>query len=161
MAATSAGILLHRAAGDELEVLLVHPGGPLWARKDLGAWSVPKGEVGEGEDPRACALRELREELGSDLGLAVDDLTELGSVLQKGGKTVLCWAAEGDFDPAELRSNTFTMQWPPRSGEEREFPEVDRAEWLGLDAAREKINPAQADFLDRLARRDLYSPEDD
>jgi predicted NUDIX family NTP pyrophosphohydrolase len=151
VAATSAGILLHRAAGDEREVLLVHPGGPLWAKKDLGAWSVPKGEVGEGEDPRACALRELEEELGSDLGLAVDVLTELGSVRQKGGKTVLCWSAEGDFDPAELRSNTFTMEWPPRSGAEREFPEVDRAEWFGLDAAREKINPAQAELIDRLA----------
>ncbi len=161
MAATSAGILLHRTVGDEFEVLLVHPGGPFWAKKDLGAWSVPKGEVAEGEDPRACALRELEEELGSGLGLATGDLTELGSVRQKGGKTVLCWTAEADFDPAELRSNTFTMEWPPRSGVEREFPEVDRAEWFGLDAAREKINPAQAEFLDRLAQRDLYSPDDD
>jgi predicted NUDIX family NTP pyrophosphohydrolase len=161
VAVTSAGILLHRTVGDELEVLLVHPGGPFWAKKDLGAWSVPKGEVDEGEDPRACALRELEEELGSGLGLAADDLTELGSVRQKGGKTVLCWVAEGDFDPAGLRSNTFALEWPPRSGKEREFPEVDRAEWFGLDAAREKINPAQADFLDRLAQRDLYSPGDD
>jgi len=144
-----------------MEVLLVHPGGPFWAKKDLGAWSVPKGEVDEGEDPRACALRELGEELGSGLGLSAGDLTELGSVRQKGGKTVHCWAAEGDFDPAELRSNTFTMEWPPRSGKEREFPEVDRAEWFGLEAAREKINPAQAELLDRLARRDLYSPGDD
>ncbi|HEX5376604.1 MAG TPA: NUDIX domain-containing protein [Solirubrobacterales bacterium] len=161
VAATSAGILLYRTAGDELEVLLVHPGGPFWAKKDLGAWSVPKGEVGEGEDPRACALRELEEELGSGLGLAADDLTELGSVRQKGGKTVLCWAAEGHFDPSGLRSNTFTMEWPPRSGKEREFPEVDRAEWFGLEAAREKINPAQAELLERLAQRDLYSPGDD
>ncbi|HEY5710082.1 MAG TPA: NUDIX domain-containing protein [Solirubrobacterales bacterium] len=161
MAVTSAGILLHRTVGDELEVLLVHPGGPFWAKKDLGAWSVPKGEVDAGEEPRVCALRELEEELGSGLGLAVDDLTELGSVRQKSGKTVLCWAAEGDFDPAELRSNTFAMEWPPRSGKEREFPEVDRAEWFGLDAAREKINPAQVDFLDRLAQCDLYSPGDD
>jgi predicted NUDIX family NTP pyrophosphohydrolase len=160
MAVTSAGILLYRRVGDELEVLLVHPGGPFWAKKDLGAWSVPKGEIEEGEDPRACALRELEEELGSGLGLAADDLTELGSVRQKGGKKVLCWAAEGDFDPAELRSNAFTMEWPPHSGTEHEFPEVDRAEWLGLDAAREKINPAQAEFLDRLANRDLYSPND-
>jgi predicted NUDIX family NTP pyrophosphohydrolase len=161
VAATSAGILLHRRAGAATEVLLVHPGGPFWAKKDLGAWSVPKGEVGEGEDSRACALRELEEELGSGLGLAAGDLTELGLVRQKGGKTVVCWAAEGDFDPAELRSNTFTMEWPPRSGNEREFPEVDRAEWFGLDVAREKINPAQAEFLDRLAQRDLYSPGDD
>ena len=151
MAQTSAGILLHRTVGSEVEVLLVHPGGPFLAKKDLGAWSVPKGEVGEGEDPRACALRELAEELGSGLGLSAGDLTELGSVRQKGGKTVHCWAAEGDFDPAELRSNTFTMEWPPRSGAEREFPEIDRAEWFGLDAAREKINPAQAELLDRLA----------
>jgi predicted NUDIX family NTP pyrophosphohydrolase len=161
VAATSAGILLHRRAGAATEVLLVHPGGPFWAKKDLGAWSVPKGEVGEGEDPRACALRELGEELGSGLGLAAGDLTELGSVRQKGGKTVHCWAAEGDFDPAELRSNTFTMEWPPRSGTQQEFPEVDRAEWFGLEAAREKINPAQAELLDRLAQRDLYSPGDD
>lgn len=153
MAATSAGILLHRRAGDELEVLLVHPGGPYWAGKDGGAWSIPKGEVEEGEDPVACALRELGEELGSDLGLGADDLTELGSVRQKSGKTVHCWAAAGEFDPAELRSNTFTIEWPPRSGAEREFPEVDRAEWLGLDAARAKINPAQAELLDRLAAR--------
>ena len=151
MAATSAGILLYRRAGAATEVLLVHPGGPFWAKKDLGAWSVPKGEVGEGEDPRACALRELEEELGSGLGLAAGDLTELGSVRQKGGKTVHCWAAVGDFDPAQLRSNTFTMEWPPRSGKEQEFPEVDRAEWFSLEAAREKINPAQAEFLDRLA----------
>lgn len=151
MAATSAGILLHRCVGGAIEVLLVHPGGPFWTKKDLGAWSVPKGEIEEGEDPRACALRELGEELGSGLGLAADDLTELGSVRQKSGKTVHCWAAEGDFDPAGLRSNTFTMEWPPRSGAEREFPEVDRAEWFGLERAREKINPAQAELLDRLA----------
>jgi predicted NUDIX family NTP pyrophosphohydrolase len=153
VAATSAGILLHRRAGAALEVLLVHPGGPYWARKDEGAWSIPKGEVDEGEEPVACALRELGEELGSDLGLRAEDLTELGSIRQKGGKTVLCWAAAGELDPAELRSNTFTVEWPPRSGVEREFPEVDRAEWFGLDAAREKINPAQAELLDRLAAR--------
>jgi predicted NUDIX family NTP pyrophosphohydrolase len=150
---TSAGILLHRRSDEALEVLLVHPGGPYWARKDEGAWSIPKGEVEEGEEPVVCALRELGEELGSDLGLRVEDLTELGSIRQKGGKTVLCWAAEGEFDPAELRSATFTMEWPPRSGAEREFPEVDRAEWLGPEEARAKINPAQAELLDRLAAR--------
>jgi len=143
--------MLHRRSGEAPEVLLVHPGGPYWARKDEGAWSIPKGEVDDGEEPVACALRELGEELGSDLGLREADLTELGSVRQKGGKTVLCWAAEGEFDPAELRSATFTMEWPPRSGAEREFPEVDRAEWFGLDEARAKINPAQAELLDRLA----------
>ncbi|HXR31857.1 MAG TPA: NUDIX domain-containing protein [Solirubrobacterales bacterium] len=150
MAATSAGILLHRRAGDAIEVLLVHPGGPFWTKKDLGAWSIPKGEVGEDEEPRACALRELEEELGSVLGLAPDDLTELGTIRQKGGKLVHCWAAEADFDPATLRSNTFTMEWPPRSGREREFPEVDRAEWFDVEQARRKINAAQAELLDRL-----------
>jgi predicted NUDIX family NTP pyrophosphohydrolase len=153
VATTSAGILLHRRTGGELEVLLVHPGGPYWARKDEGAWSTPKGEVEDGEEPVACALRELEEELGADLGLREGDLTELGSIRQKGGKTVLCWAAAGEFDPAELRSATFTMEWPPRSGAEREFPEVDRAEWFGLDAARAKINPAQVELLDRLVAR--------
>jgi predicted NUDIX family NTP pyrophosphohydrolase len=131
-------------------VLLVHPGGPFWAKKDLGAWSIPKGEYAEGEDPRACALRELGEELGADLGLDPKRLIELGSVRQKGGKAVECWAAEADFDPAGLRSNTFSIEWPPRSGVQREFPEVDRAEWLALEQAREKINPAQAELLDRL-----------
>ncbi len=150
MAATSAGILLHRRRGDSLEVLLVHPGGPFWAKKDEGAWSIPKGEVDPGEEPRACALRELGEELGSSLGLTPGDLTELGSVRQKSGKVVYGWAAEGEFDPAQVRSNTFAMEWPPRSGRQREFPEVDRAEWFEPEAARAKINPAQANFLDRL-----------
>jgi predicted NUDIX family NTP pyrophosphohydrolase len=150
MAATSAGILPFRRSSDALEVLLVHPGGPFWARKDLGAWSIPKGEYEEGEDPRACALRELREELGADLDLDPARLIELGTVKQKGGKAVACWAAEADFDPATLRSNTFEIEWPPRSGARREFPEVDRAEWFGIEEGRAKINPAQAELLDRL-----------
>jgi len=129
---------------------LVHPGGPFWAKKDLGAWSIPKGEYEEGEDSRACALRELGEELGADLGLGAEELIELGAVRQKGGKTVECWAAEADFDPAALHSNTFSIEWPPHSGAQREFPEVDRAEWFELDGARAKINPAQAELLDRL-----------
>jgi predicted NUDIX family NTP pyrophosphohydrolase len=148
---TSAGILLFRPAGDAVEVLLVHPGGPFWAKKDAGAWSIPKGEVGDGEEALACALRELEEELGAPFSFAPEELIELGTVRQKGGKAVHCWAAAGEFDPAGLRSNTFTMEWPPRSGAEREFPEVDRAEWLDLERAREKINPAQAELLDRLA----------
>ncbi|HWP32161.1 MAG TPA: NUDIX domain-containing protein [Solirubrobacterales bacterium] len=143
-------MLLFRRAGQEIEVLLVHPGGPFWAKKDLGAWSIPKGEYEEGEDPRACALRELEEELGADLALDAKRLIELGSVRQKGGKVVACWAAEADFDPAGLRSNTFHIEWPPRSGVQREFPEVDRAEWFGPEEAREKINPAQVAFLERL-----------
>lgn len=146
----SAGILLHRQGSTSLEVLLVHPGGPFWAKRDEGAWSVPKGEVGEGEESRACALRELEEELGSSLGLVAERLTELGSVRQKGGKVVHCWAAEAEFDPADLHSNTFEMEWPPRSGTQREFPEVDRAEWFAPEQARRKINPGQADFIDRL-----------
>lgn len=131
-------------------MLLVHPGGPFWAKKDEGAWSVPKGEVDPGEEARACALRELEEELGSSLGLNAEQLVELGSVRQKSGKVVHCWAAEADFDPAELRSNSFEMEWPPRSGIQREFPEVDRAEWFEPEEARRKINPAQADLIDRL-----------
>jgi predicted NUDIX family NTP pyrophosphohydrolase len=147
----SAGILLFRPAGDGFEVLLVHPGGPFWAKKDAGAWSIPKGEVEDGEEPLACALRELEEEMGTPFSPAPEELIELGSVRQKGGKVVHCWAAPGDFDPAGLHSNTFTMEWPPRSGVEREFPEVDRAEWFGLERAGEKINPAQAEFLARFA----------
>ncbi|HVY79303.1 MAG TPA: NUDIX domain-containing protein [Solirubrobacterales bacterium] len=153
MAATSAGILLYRRRGDSLELLLVHPGGPFWTKKDEGAWSIPKGEVDAGEEPRTCALRELGEELGSSLGLGPGDLTELGSVRQKSGKVVHAWAAEAEFDPSRLRSNTFAMEWPPRSGHQREFPEVDRAEWFAPEAARAKINPAQADFIDRLLER--------
>jgi predicted NUDIX family NTP pyrophosphohydrolase len=150
MAETSAGILLYRRAGEAVEVLLVHPGGPFWAKKDLGAWSIPKGEPGEGEDPLGCALRELEEELGTRLELRVDELIDLGTVRQKGGKVVHCWAAEAAFEPATLRSNAFTLEWPPRSGVEREFPEVDRAEWFRPDKAKAKIIPAQADFVDRL-----------
>ncbi len=146
----SAGLLLYRLVGGSPEVLLVHPGGPLWAKRDLGAWSIPKGECGEGEDPCDCALRELAEELGNAPELGAAALVVLGSVRQRGGKLVEAWAAEADFDPARLRSNTFSIEWPPRSGLEREFPEVDRAEWFGPEAAREKINPAQAELVDRL-----------
>ncbi len=152
-ASQSAGILLFRNAGEELEVLLVHPGGPFWAKKDAGAWSVPKGECEEGEDLRDCALRELGEELGAQFVLSPEALIELGTVRQKSGKVVHCWAAEADFDPATLESNTFTMEWPPRSGTQQEFPEVDRAEWFGLEEGREKILAAQGAFLDRLRDR--------
>jgi predicted NUDIX family NTP pyrophosphohydrolase len=151
----SAGILLYRRGEAGLEVLLVHPGGPFWAKKDLGAWSIPKGEHGEDEDAQACALREFEEELGSPPtpAPAPGELLDLGSVRQKAGKVVQAWALEGDLDPAGVRSNTFTLQWPPRSGQVREFPEVDRAEWFPVDAARARINPAQAAFLDRLGER--------
>ena len=147
----SAGILLYRRPAGRLEVLLVHPGGPFWAKKDLGAWSIPKGEHEEGEDPRACALREFEEELGT--APPARQLAELGTARQSGGKVVQAWAAEGDLDPADARSNTFTLEWPPRSGVMREFPEVDRAGWFTIDEARRRINKAQAAFLDRLGEQ--------
>jgi len=148
--AISAGILLYRPVGETVEVLLVHPGGPFWSRKDLGAWSIPKGGVDEGEELWECALREFEEELGAAPGLGPDELTDLGSVRQKSGKKVHCWAAEGDFDPATLDSATFTMEWPPRSGREREFPEVDRAEWFDAEEAKRRIIAAQGELLERL-----------
>jgi predicted NUDIX family NTP pyrophosphohydrolase len=146
---TSAGILLHRVRDGAREVLLVHPGGPFWARKDAGAWSIPKGEYEEGDDPRACALREFEEELGSPLPSGAE-LTELGTVRQSGGKVITAYAAAGDLDAEAITSNTFEIEWPPRSGRTQEFPEVDRAAWFSLDEAREKINPAQAELLVRL-----------
>ncbi len=150
-AGKSAGILLFRGSSEGLEVLLVHPGGPFWTKKDHGAWSIPKGEFEGEEDPRACALRELGEELGPAApAIERGDLIELGSVRQKGGKVVHAWTAPGEFDPAALHSNTFTMEWPPRSGTEREFPEVDRADWFDPDEARRRIIEAQAPLVDRL-----------
>jgi predicted NUDIX family NTP pyrophosphohydrolase len=146
----SAGILLFRRAEGGPEFLLVHPGGPYWQKRDLGAWSIPKGEIEAGEEPRAAALRELAEELGPVPALGEGELVELGSIRQRAGKVVEAWAAEADFDPDQLASITFSMEWPPRSGKEQEFPEIDRAEWFGVERAREKILPAQATFLDRL-----------
>ena len=147
----SAGILLHRPGKAGPEVLLVHPGGPLWARKDLGAWSIPKGEVDEGEDPRACALREFAEETGTRPPDGA--LEDLGSVKLKSGKLVLAYAVAGDLDPETVRSNTFELEWPPRSGRRQSFPEIDRAGWFALDEARAKLNPAQAELVDRLEAR--------
>jgi predicted NUDIX family NTP pyrophosphohydrolase len=149
----SAGILLYRRSGSETEFLLIHPGGPFWAKKDAGAWSIPKGQIEDEEEPRACAIRELEEELGAAPELDPEQLIELGSIRQRAGKVVEAWAAEADFDPATLASNTFAMEWPPRSGKQEEFPEVDCAEWFGLAQAREKILPAQAELLDRLLER--------
>lgn len=149
----SAGILLFRRSGGKTEFLLVHPGGPFWTKKDAGFWSIPKGQIESGEEPRVCAIRELEEELGAAPSLDLEQLIELGSIRQRAGKVVEAWAAEADFDPATLAGNTFSMEWPPRSGTQQEFPEVDRAEWFGLEAAREKILPAQAEFLDRLLER--------
>jgi predicted NUDIX family NTP pyrophosphohydrolase len=145
---SSAGILLHRQGESGTEVLLVHPGGPFWARKDLGAWSIPKGELDGDEDPRTCALREYAEETGTRLPDSA--LEDLGSVKQKSGKVVTAFAVAGDLDPATLVSNTFELEWPPRSGRMQAFPEIDRAEWFDLDAARAKLNSAQAAFVDRL-----------
>lgn len=129
-------------------MLLVHPGGPVWARRDLGAWSIPKGEYQEPEDPLAAARREFEEELGSPP--PDGEALELGEVRQKSGKLVRAWAVAGDLDPEGIVSNTFSMQWPPRTGRLREFPEVDRAQWFGLAQARERINPAQVALIDRL-----------
>ena len=140
----SAGVLLRR---DDGRVLLVHPGGPFWARRDAGAWSIPKGEHDDGEDPEACARREFLEELGAS---APDDLVDLGTVHQKNRKEVRAFYGEGDLDPARIVSNTFEMEWPPRSGRTQSFPEIDRAECFDVPTAREKLNPAQAEFLDRL-----------
>jgi len=146
----SAGILLHRGQGDGLEVLLVHPGGPIWANRDVGAWSIPKGEYLDEEDALAAARREFEEELGS--APPDGEAADLGEIRQKSGKWVHAWALEGDLDHAAVHSNTFEFEWPPRSGKLIEIPEVDRAEWFGLDAAREKINPGQVPLLDRLAQ---------
>lgn len=146
----SAGVLLFRARKGAVEVLLVHPGGPFWAKKDAGAWSIPKGEYGVEEDPRDAAFRELQEETG---WTPTGESFELEPVRQAGGKQVSAWALEADFEPVTLRSNLFSMEWPPRSGQRREFPEVDRAEWFGLAAARAKILPGQLALLDDLERK--------
>jgi predicted NUDIX family NTP pyrophosphohydrolase len=145
----SAGILMYRKNKDHIEVLLVHPGGPYWAKKDMGAWSVPKGEFEEG-DPLTHARREFEEETGRKIS---GDFKALTPLKQKSGKLIHAWMIEGDFDPGELQSNLFKMEWPPRSGKFREFPEVDRAEWFSIQAAVEKIVPGQAGFIEELARK--------
>ena len=149
MAKTSAGLLMYRVRGGTIEVLLVHPGGPFWRKKDEGAWSIPKGEVELGEELLATARREFHEELGLE---AAGNFIPLTPIRQKGGKVVHAWAFEGDCDPAAIRGNTFTMEWPPKSGRAIEFPEVDKAAFFDLEAARRKINPAQAALLDQLDR---------
>jgi predicted NUDIX family NTP pyrophosphohydrolase len=143
----SAGLLMYRGSGPRLELLLVHPGGPFWAKKDLGAWSIPKGEHAGDEDPLAVAQRELAEETGARLH---GKFHPLGEVVQAGGKRVSAWAVAGDFDPATLVSNTFEIEWPPRSGRKRPFPEVDRAAWFSPEEARRKILAGQRPFIDRL-----------
>ena len=135
---------------DGLEVLLIHPGGPFWKKKDDGAWSIPKGEFTSAEEPLAAARREFEEELGAPV---TGEFLPLGMIQQSGGKTVYAWAVRGEFDPAVLKSNTFLVEWPPKSGRRQEFPEVDRAEWYSIKAARTKLLPAQTAFLDRLLQQ--------
>lgn len=147
MPAKSAGVLAFRAKGHRLEVLLVHAGGPFWRNKDRGAWSIPKGEYGSGEEAEQAARREFREELGVEL---TGPLSPLGEIRQRGGKVVTGFAAERDIDVAAITSNTFEIEWPPRSGKRQSFPEIDRAEWFDLATAREKINESQRKLLDRL-----------
>ena len=147
MAKLSAGLLLYRRRGGALEVFLVHPGGPFWAKKDAGAWSIPKGETDPEEDHLAAARREFAEETGLQ---ADGRFLPLTPIRQSGGKIVHAFALEGDFDPSTIQSNSFEIEWPPRSGRKRSFPEIDRAAWLSLDEARQKINPAQRALLDEL-----------
>jgi predicted NUDIX family NTP pyrophosphohydrolase len=144
----SAGLLVYRRRCSALEVFLVHPGGPFWRNKDLGAWSIPKGLFAESDDPLEAAKREFHEETSFT---ATGSFLPLGSLKQPGGKIVHAWAMEGDYDAAAVKSNTFPLQWPPKSGNFIEVPEVDRADWFTLDAAREKILPGQRGFLDQLA----------
>lgn len=143
----SAGILLYRRGSRGLEVLLVHPGGPFWSKRDAGAWTIPKGEISEGEEPLAAARREFLEETGFE---AQGDAMVLAPLRQKGGKWVHAWAVEGDCDAEAIRSNTFSMEWPPRSGQQAEFPEVDRAAWFTPQEARERILASQTPFIDEL-----------
>jgi predicted NUDIX family NTP pyrophosphohydrolase len=148
MAKLSAGILMYREASSGCELLLVHPGGPFWAKKDLGAWSIPKGEYEANEDPLQAAIREFEEELGSTPPQS--GYRELGKIVQPSRKRLVVFAIAGDFDPATLKSNLFEMEWPPKSGQMQSFPEVDRAQWLAPDAACAKILPGQVPFIDRL-----------
>lgn len=145
---TSAGILLYRRNGDTIEVLLGHMGGPFWARKHAGAWTIPKGEHTADEDPLTVACREFEEELGHPVPTST--FVDLGTVRQRGGKEVRAWAAQGDLDPATCSSNTFTMEWPPRSGTMVELPEIDRVAWVDLDTAKAMVVSGQAPLLDRL-----------
>jgi predicted NUDIX family NTP pyrophosphohydrolase len=148
MSKKSAGLLMYRRSGDgSMQVLLAHPGGPYWRRKDEGAWTIPKGEYDAPEEPLAAAQREFTEETGFAV---TPPFLPLGDIIQKSGKRVTAWALTGDGDPAQLSSNTFEMEWPPRSGRRQDFPEIDRIEWFGLDEARRKIIPAQRLLLDRL-----------
>jgi predicted NUDIX family NTP pyrophosphohydrolase len=143
----SAGLLVYRMRAGNIKVFLVHPGGPFWKNKDAGTWSIPKGEYVDSEDPLAAAIREFREETGIEIA---GEFVPLAPVKQRGGKVVHAWAVRGDFDAAQVTSNTFSLEWPPRSGKMVEFPEIDRAEWFTLDAAFEKINIGQRPLIDEM-----------
>ena len=143
----SAGILLFRKKEQRIEFFLVHPGGPFWKKKDLGAWTIPKGEFENHEEPLAAAKREFQEETGMILS---GSFVPLKPIKQKGGKLIYAWAVEGNINPLNLTSNFFTMEWPPKSGKHQEFPEVDKAEWFEVDEAKQKINPAQVSFIEEL-----------
>jgi predicted NUDIX family NTP pyrophosphohydrolase len=149
MPKASAGLLMHRKRNGHLEALLVHLGGPFWKKKDRGAWFVPKGEINPGEDEMVAAQREFQEETGL---VPAGTFLSLGTVKHKSGKTVTAWAFAGDCDPASLKSNTFEMEWPPKSGKRAQFPEIDRAEFFTIERAREKMHPAEFEFLTRLER---------
>lgn len=142
----SAGLLVYRTTNVYPEVFLIHPGGPFFAKKDLGVWSIPKGEF-DSEEPLTAARREFEEETGFKIA---GDFIELKPIKQKGGKLVYAWAVEADFDASEIVSNTFPLEWPPKSGVMKEFPEADRAEWFDIETAKQKINPAQTDLIDEL-----------
>lgn len=150
----SAGILLYRRREAGVEVLLVHPGGPFWAKKDDGSWSIPKGEYAAGDDPLSAAKREFEEETGASMDtVSRGDFLPLTPIKQAGGKIVTAWSVEGDFDPTLLRSNVFELEWPPKSGRKKEFPEVDRAAWFSPDDARRKLLASQVPLLDELLAR--------
>jgi predicted NUDIX family NTP pyrophosphohydrolase len=146
----SAGILMYKRSGREVLLLLVHPGGPFWAKKDLGAWSIPKGEYEEREDALTAAKREFCEELGAEPS---GEFWELGALVQPSKKEIVAWAVEADFPVAELKSNAFELEWPPKSGRKKQFPEVDRAEWFNPAEARRRILPGQVEFIDRILAR--------
>ena len=150
MAKISAGLLMYRFKNKKIEFLLVHPGGPFWKNKNMGTWSIPKGGVGEGEEEFETAKREFKEETGLAVG---DSFLPLTEIQQKGGKIVKAWGFEGDCDPKKITSETFEMEWPPKSGKKELFPEVDRAEFFEFEEAKEKINPAQIAFLEELLKK--------
>jgi predicted NUDIX family NTP pyrophosphohydrolase len=153
----SAGLLMYRKRGEAVQVLLMHPGGPFWAKKDIGSWSIPKGEFDQDEDALKAARREFEEETSF---LPTGNFVRLGAVKQPSGKVVHAWAFEGDLDAKKIKSNTFSMEWPPQSGKQQEFPEVDRAEWFTIETARERILKGQVEFLDELLRILETDPQD-